>query len=211
MVFQHLYWAKVTDNIDPDGLNRIMAAKIGEEDIVTNWIPVTTPFATHEAGFSFIPNVGDQVLVASMGMGDMQKVAIGSTWNNEAAPPETGENAGADLNKDGKNALRFFKSATGGMLVFDDTEGAEKLQIISAGAKTRLEFSDADEQVSMVSEHDLTFGAEKEVSIEAEEVSIESEKQFSISADQFHSEAEQGWKTDAGKGIDIKGSSVGIN
>ena len=39
-----------------------------------------------------------------------------------------------------KNSLNFFKSQSGNMLIFDDTDGKEKIQLIASGGSTRIEF-----------------------------------------------------------------------
>jgi len=210
-MFPNFYWAKVTDNADPDKLHRVKVAKKGEEENVADWIPVLTPYGGSGAGLSFLPDVDDQVLVVSMGVTDGQKAIIGSIWSNELSPPETEENSGADFNGDGENSLKFFKSSTGNMLIFDDTDGSEKMQLISSGKKSRLEFSEADELVSLDTDQDLSVGAKKSVLIKAEEVSITSEKQMNISADEYQVDAKKGLDVNCDQDIGIKGSGISLN
>jgi hypothetical protein len=42
-MFPHFFWGKVTDNVDPDGLNRVRVSKLAEEESVTDWVSVITP------------------------------------------------------------------------------------------------------------------------------------------------------------------------
>jgi phage baseplate assembly protein gpV len=210
-MFPNFYWAKVTDNADPDKLHRVRVAKKGEEESVADWIPVLTPYGSNDVGLSFLPDVDDQVLVISMGVTDGRKAVIGGIWSNDVSPPETGENSGADFNDDGENSLKFFKSRAGNMLIFDDTEGAEKMQLISAGKKSRLEFSEPDELVSLSTDQDLNIGAKGAVLIKAEEVSITSEKEMNISTEEYQVDAKKGLEIKSDKDIGIKGSGISLN
>lgn len=210
-MFPNFYWAKVTDNADPDKLHRVRVAKTGEEENVADWIPVLTPYGSGDTGLSFLPDVDDQVLVVSMGMKDGQKAVIGSIWSNGVSPPESGENSAADFNDDGKNALKFFKSRAGSMIIFDDTEGAEKMQLISAEKKSRFELSEADELVSLNSEQDISIGAKGAVLIKAEEISITSEKQMDISAEEYQAGAKKGLDISSDKDVSVKGSGIALN
>ena len=210
-MFPNFYWAKVTDNADPDKLHRVRVAKQGEEENVADWIPVLTPNGGADTGLSFLPDVDDQVLVVSMGVMDGQKAVIGAVWSNDAPPPESGENSAADFNDDGKNSLKFFKSRAGSMFIFDDTKDAEKIQLISAGKKSRLEFNEPDELVSLDTEQDINIGAKGVVSIKAEEISISSEKQMDISAEEYQVSAKKGLDINSDKDIGIKGSGVSLN
>jgi len=210
-MFPNFYWAKVTDNADPDKLHRVRVAKKGEDESVADWIPVLTPYGSSDAGLSFLPDVDDQVLVISMGVMDGQKAVLGSIWSNEVSPPETGENSDADFNDDGENSLKFFKSRAGSMLIFDDTKGSEKMQLISSGKKSRLEFSEADELVSLSTDKDLNIGAKSAVLIKAEEVSITSKKEMNITVEEYQLNAKKGLDINCDKDIGIKGSGISLN
>ncbi len=208
---QHFYWAIVTDNSDPDGLNRVRVTKLGEEESVTEWIPVLTPFGSSDTGLSFLPDVDDQVLVVFLGTANVKKAVIGASWSNNTAPPKTEENSDADLNSNGENSLRFFRSKSGNKLIFDDTEGSEKIQIISSDNKSRIEFSVADELVSLTTENDLTIGAKGAISIQAEEITIDSKKAMNISAEEYQINAKKGLDMTTDKDMTIKGSGISLN
>ena len=206
-----LYLTTVVENFDPDKLNRVRVAKEGEQDGVTDWVSVMTHYGSGDVGASFLPEIGDQVLVASLDTGDGQKVIVGSVWSNNTPPPETNENPDADLNKDGKNSLRFLKSRAGNQLIFDDTEGDEKVQLLSADGSSRFEFLEADELVSLTTEHDLTASSKKELSIQAEKVDIISEEEVNIDTEDCQIKAGNTAEMIADSGLDIKGSGVALN
>jgi uncharacterized protein involved in type VI secretion and phage assembly len=207
----YFHWAIVTDNADPDGLHRVKVAKKNEDESVTEWIPVLTPYGSTNTGLSMLPEVDDQVLVVSLDASDNRKAVIGTSWSNELSPPETGENTSADLNSDGKNSLRFFKSRAGNQLIFDDTDSSEKIQLIAAGGKTRFEFSAKDELVTFDTDNDIGIGAKGTILIQAEEVEVISKKQFNVSTEEFQLEAEKGLDINCDQDITIEGSGVSIN
>ena len=139
------YVAKVTDNQDEDGLNRIKITTQLNEETVSYWIPYLSSMAGEGMGFSSLPNIDDQVLVLSMDGSRDNQIVVGSYWNENSTPPKTEENSDADLNGDGKNSLNFFKSQSGNMLIFDDTDGKEKIQLIASGGSTRIEFDNEND------------------------------------------------------------------
>jgi phage baseplate assembly protein gpV len=210
-MFPHFFWGKVTDNADPDGLNRVRVSKLAEEEGVTEWIPVLTSNAGDDAGLSFLPEVDDQVLVVSLDSFSVSKAVLGSIWSNGAAPPQTGENSGADLNQDGKNSLKFIKSRSGSMVIFDDSEGAEKIQLISPDGESRLDLSVADELLSLATEKDLAVGAKGAVAIQAEEISMTSKKQLNMETDEHQISAKKAMNITADQDVGIKGSGLSLN
>ncbi|MDR0320538.1 MAG: phage baseplate assembly protein V [Treponema sp.] len=210
-MFSNFYWATVTDNADPDELNRVKVLKEGEDESVADWIPVLTPYGSGDTGLSFLPDIDDQVLVVTLGTVDVRKAVIGSVWSNEVNPPQSGENSTADLNGDGENSLRFFRSRSGNQLIFDDTKDAEKIQLISADGESRIELSVADELVSLNTGKDISMGAKGAIVIKAEEIDISSEKQLNISVDEFQIDAKKGLDINTDKDMTIKGSGISLN
>jgi len=205
------FWGKIVDNIDPDGLNRVKITKEEEDESITEWIPVLTYYGGDDMGLSILPEVDDQVLVATLDDESGLKVVIGSVWSNDSLPPETKENTDADLNKDGENSLRFFKSRAGNQLIFDDTDGEEKIQLIAADGKTRIEFCVDEEMLSLITEHDMAIKSCGVLSIQAEEIEISSEKEVNINTEDYQQKAEKSSKMTADGDFDIKGSGVALN
>ena len=202
---------KVSDNKDPDGLNRVRVSKLGEEDNVTGWIPFLSPYVGDDNGLTLLPDVDSQVVVVSLNDKNSQQVAMGGIWYNDEQPPTTGENGEADLNQDGKNNLRFLKSRSGSQLIFDDTEGQEKIQILSLDGKSRFEFLVADEIVSLTTENDLTISAKKMMSIQAEEVEIVGKKNVNFDAEELQINAKKTMDFNADKDLGVKGSGISLN
>lgn len=85
------------------------------------WASVASPMAGAQGqGIYFLPDIGDQVLVAFEN-GDINKPSIiGCLWGGEARPPATNQ---------GQNERRMIQTRSGMKLVFDDTPGQEQLLI----------------------------------------------------------------------------------
>lgn len=205
------YIARVTDNKDPDKLNRVQVCYLDEEEYASDWIPVITPFAGNDSGLTMIPDIDDQVIILSMDQYNSHKVVIGSTWHESSQPPATNENSSADFNDDGKNSLHFIKSRSGNMVILDDSEGEEKIQLISSDGKSRFEFSVKDKLVSLITESDLTLNAKGLLSFTAEEVKFTAKKKMSLSAEEIEIAAKKKMDITASQDITVKGSGIALN
>jgi uncharacterized protein involved in type VI secretion and phage assembly len=210
-MFPFFYLAKVTDNQDPQGLGRVRVSRMGDEESATDWIPVLTPCAGDGYGVFLLPETGDQVLTLVLDGCETRQVVIGGLWSGAAKPPETGDNAGADLNRDGKNSLRFFKSRSGGMFVFDDTQDAEKIRIVAPGGASRLEFLLPEEKISLTTDMDALISAKGEVRIQARAISVESENGVKLNGGEISLAAKDRMSLQAGKDLAVKGSSIALN
>ena len=107
--------AIVVDNKDDSGSGRVRVRLEGQTG-ETLWARVATPMTGAGRGVYFIPEAGDEVLVA-FERGDLRRpYVIGSLWNSKDRPPAT--------NADGLNDLRLIRTRKGHQLTFDDGEGA---------------------------------------------------------------------------------------
>ncbi|HEX2926975.1 MAG TPA: phage baseplate assembly protein V [Ruminiclostridium sp.] len=103
------------------GLVKVQIPLLGMKE--SNWARVVSFMAGKERGAFFIPEVGDEVLVAFEN-GDVNKpFVIGALWNGKDTPPEK--------NSDGKNDIRIIKSRSGNIIQFSDKSGSEKISISS--------------------------------------------------------------------------------
>lgn len=135
----------VTNNQDPDGLGRI---KIRfpwlSDDNETDWVRIATLMAGGERGSFFLPEVGDEVLVA-FEHGDINHpYVIGALWNGAANPPET--------NSDGRNNIRKITSRSGHEIIFNDDNTAmqERIEIhTNGGHRVVLDDSTGQEKIEI--------------------------------------------------------------
>lgn len=110
--------AIVSDIEDPDGLGRIKVKfpwLPGEPE--SNWCRVATPFAGNGHGFSYLPELESEALVA-FEHGDFNTpYVVGYLWSGETELPEESP------------TKRGIYSVSGHSIVLDDTEGEESIRI----------------------------------------------------------------------------------
>ncbi|MCP4136617.1 MAG: rhs element Vgr protein [bacterium] len=204
---------KISDNQDPDNLGRVKV-KLEElgDGMETNWIPILTPYGNSECGAFFLPEVDDVVVVTFIGDNPGSGIVIGGVWTDQQVPPETGENSGSDLNKDGENNLRFIKSRSGHQIIFDDKDGEEKIQILASDGATRYEFLAADEMINIETDVDLVISAKGKLAIEAEEGEIAFDKGFKVEVDELAVESKSAAvKIKASQNITLEGANIKLN
>jgi uncharacterized protein involved in type VI secretion and phage assembly len=108
----------VTNNKDPDGLGRVKVHFPWRENPDDSyWARISVLMAGKQRGSFFLPEVGDEVLVAFEREDIRHPYIIGALWNGIDTPPET--------NSDGKNNIRKIRSAAG-MKSFSTTTVSQK-------------------------------------------------------------------------------------
>ncbi len=132
-----VYPALVTDVQDPDGQGRVQLrlpfVPADDGGAALAWARLATLMAGGDRGTWFIPEVGDEVLVAFTAGDPRWPVVIGALWNGVDAPPET---------MDSNNNLRSITSRSGHKLTFDDSAGGEKVVLETQGGH-KLTLDDA--------------------------------------------------------------------
>jgi uncharacterized protein involved in type VI secretion and phage assembly len=92
-VFFGVHSAQVTDVRDPDGIGQVQVRLLSCDGFDSQgsliWARVSVPFSGSKYGAYFIPNVGDEVLVAFLHGDPRFPVVIGSLWHGSAKPPES--------------------------------------------------------------------------------------------------------------------------
>jgi len=119
----------VTNNQDPEGLARVKLRfpwRDGSSE--SDWARIAAPMAGKDRGVVFIPEVGDEVLVA-FERGDMRfPYVVGALWNGRDTPPET--------NANGNDDLRMVKTRKGHTLLFDDNASKGRVVLALNDGKT---------------------------------------------------------------------------
>lgn len=163
----------VTNNKDEKGLGKVKVKFPWlSDDNETDWIRVSTFMAGPDMGSFFLPNQGDEVLVA-FEQGNLNcPYVIGALWNGKAKPPET--------NSDGKNNIRKIKSKSGHELIFNDEDQKEKIEIhTKAGHRIILDDTSGKEKVEISDQSGdnsiLIDSAENSVTISSQKLSIKAQ------------------------------------
>lgn len=178
----------VTNNKDAEGMGRVKVKFPwrGDSD-ESYWARVSTLMAGKDRGAFFLPEVGDEVLVA-FDHGDINHpYVIGALWNGVDTPPET--------NADGKNNIRTIKSRSGHEIIFDDNDEQKKEKIEihtkaghtiilddSAGAE-KIEIKDKTGNNSIMIDsvqNAIAISSQMKLSIKAQAIEIESGGMMSI-------------------------------
>ena len=118
---------KVINNVDPKANGRVQVQfpHISETDLI--WARLAQGPAGSARGVYFLPEVGDEVVVA-FERGDINKpVVLGSLWSNVARPPAVNE---------GLNAKKVIQTRSGMAIEFDDTPGASMLTLKSTSGSS---------------------------------------------------------------------------
>ena len=119
--------AIVVDNLDPDELGRVQVRFPWYDDgTITEWCRVRQLYAGNGYGTFFVPEIGDEVLVAFV-HGDMRvPIVLGGLYNGQDRPPSARR---GDRVQDQK----MIRTRGGHLLAFDDTAGGERIELVSQG------------------------------------------------------------------------------
>lgn len=122
--------AIVRDNVDPEKRGRVRLHYPWFSDThLSGWTRCLTPMAGNGRGMYFLPDTGDEVLVA-FNHGNVEKpIVLGSLWNGVRRPPLS--------MPDTNNRVRMIKTEAGHTIRFDDTPGDEKI-VISDKARSEI-------------------------------------------------------------------------
>lgn len=120
--------AKVTRVRDDQGLARVEVEYpwLAEGAPVERMVSVAAPMAGHDAGVFFMPEIGDEVLVAFDHGQWEHPYIIGCLWNPQQRPPSTDERQRMIRSRNG-HTIRFVDSTpvagNRGTLIIEDAHG----------------------------------------------------------------------------------------
>jgi uncharacterized protein involved in type VI secretion and phage assembly len=209
----------VSDNHDPEGRARVKVKLPWlEENAESDWAKVLTFMAGKERGGIFLPEIGDEVLVA-FEHGDLQHpYVLGALWNSKDTPPDT--------NSDGKNNIRKVKSRSGHELIFcDDHEaGKERVEIhTKAGHKIILDDATGAEKIQICDKTGANFvtidsvkgemglASQTTMKLKSMQIEITADATMKLKSPQIEIAADAMMKLSAGGVLEISGALVKIN
>ncbi|MCX9158488.1 phage baseplate assembly protein V [Niveibacterium sp. 24ML] len=141
-----VYPAQVTDIKDPDGQGRVRVKLPWLPDSGSaqyeSWARLTTMMTGNNRGSWFIPDVGDEVLVAFVGGNARHPCVVGALWNGSDAPPES-------MDGSGNNYLKVIRSRNGVKLTLDDQDGQEKFIVETPGGQ-KITLQDGPGKVEVI-------------------------------------------------------------
>jgi uncharacterized protein involved in type VI secretion and phage assembly len=151
----------VTDLEDPEGLGRIKVEypTLGER-AESGWARLATSLAGPELGAWFLPEIGDEALLA-FELDDIRRpFVLGFMWNGDNAPPST------------EPAERILKTVSGHTLTFNDAEGSESITVEDASGVNKI----------VLDKDGIKIESTKDFSVKANKVVIEAQTTLDLKA-----------------------------
>jgi uncharacterized protein involved in type VI secretion and phage assembly len=178
----------VSNNKDPDKLGRVKVKFPWlVDDDESDWARIVAPMAGAGYGVSFLPAVGDEVLIAFAHGDPRAPYVVGGLWNGKDKPP-------SEKDGDGNNRLLIIKSRSNHVIILDDTPGSEKIRIEDKTGGNKLVIDSSAKTLSIQVDGDIQLKASSgKIVLDAQSVEIK---------------ASQDAKVTAGSTLDIKGSAA---
>lgn len=181
---------EVTEIRDPLGLGRVKVdfpwlAEDNEDAVVIDqkdrrahsyWARIATMMGGGARGSYFIPEVGEEVLVA-FEHGELDRpVVIGMLWNKEAKPPVT-------MDADGKNDVRGIYSRSNHQIVLNDSGDKSSILIVDSTGKNYIRIDTAMGKMELAVVGDMTIKATGNIEISAgQSLTITANKSVGVKA-----------------------------
>jgi uncharacterized protein involved in type VI secretion and phage assembly len=181
----------VTDLNDPDRLGRVEVTYPHLNDEKSYWARLVTLMAGQNRGVFFRPEVNDEVLVALEHGDPRRPYILGALWSKTDTPP-------ADDGQPTQNNWRFMKSRSGHIIKLDDSQDAEKIEILDKDGARKVIIDSAGQKIQIICDTgniEVKAGAGS-VKVEAREVEVKATQNMTLQA--------QGTMT-------ITGATVNIN
>lgn len=164
--------ATVVSLEDPDGHGRIRIALSAVPDPASAacelWARVATLYAGKDRGTWFMPEVGDEVLVAFEQGDPRRPYVLGGLWNGVDTPAQRGSN---------DNAVKQIRSRNGVVITIQDLSGQESLTLETPAGQT-ITLKDGPGEI------EIKDGNGNTVTLEASGISVDAAARLSISAAQ---------------------------
>lgn len=192
----------VTNNKDPDKLGRVKVKFPWlADDVESFWARPAYPMNGKERGYWWIPEIEDEVLIAFEHGDPNRPYLLGGLYNGVDKPPKTHDvtskfggtgyehgaysNSDRDFNDDGNNDLRFIRSRSGHMFIFDDKASTEKITLTDKTGERRIEiFTDKKKVVitSAGTDGDIELIAERKIWLRCKQLYTESREETEMKA-----------------------------
>lgn len=189
----------VSDNQDPEGMGRVKLRfpwRAVEDE--SNWARIAVPMAGSDRGTYFLPEEGDEVLVAFEDGDIHHPYVVGALWNGQEKPPED--------NADGENDVRTIRSRSGHEVRMNDSERGRVEITTNGGRSIVLDDATGSEKITIddgqnTVEFDATQGT----------ITVSGGTKVSVEAPMLEISASGNVNIEAGGILDLQGSIVNIN
>jgi uncharacterized protein involved in type VI secretion and phage assembly len=169
--------ALVSDIKDPDNQGRVKVTLPWSPDPSGGqydaWARLATLMGGNNRGSWFIPDVGDEVLIAFEGGDTRRPYVVGGLWNGSDTPPES-------MDSGGQNYRKVLCSRNGVKMTLDDHDGQEEFIVETPGGQ-KITLKDGPGVVEIVDSNGnsikmeasgITVNASAKVTINASSVEV---------------------------------------
>ena len=177
----------VTSNSDPEKLGRVQVKypwlpKVKGSELSSCWARLAFVGGGSDRGIVFLPEVNDEVLLAFEN-GDMSSpFVLGVLYNGKDKPPKgIGELVDAGTKKVNE---RVIVSRSGHKIIFDDSQGKEKITIQDKTAKNKIEIDSTKNEFKIISEGKLDLQSKGDLTLTTEgKLTLKSKQDMSAASD----------------------------
>lgn len=151
-----LVTAIVIENNDPQKMNRLKIQYHWQEDGATAWTRMMTPYTGKDRGLMFLPEIGDEVVVAFENADPERPIVIGSVWNGKDTGPRDPYRSKDDIDN---NEVKRIITKTGNTIEIVDTGGKEVIEIYTPKKDCWIQLNNDKKAISFHSEKDILIEA----------------------------------------------------
>jgi len=180
-----VYPAIVADIEDPEDMARVKVRfPWRDADDQSPWARIVTPMAGKNMGTYFLPEKGDEVLVAFEDGDIHEPYVIGSLWTGKQSPPQKNKK---------KNPIRQIKSRAGHTITLDDTKDKGNVEIKTGKGQTiliddkndKIKIEDSKGNTVEMGSSGISLNSDKDISLSGKNIKLSAKQKASISANQL--------------------------
>ena len=180
--------AKVMENIDPEKLGRIRVQFLWQEEqdpnLMTPWIRIAHPYAGHEKGFCFIPEIEEEVMVDFENGNAEKPYVVGALYHSKQTPEEAwvaNDNFAKTIRSRSGQTIQFVDydkrngKHEGCICIWDEPREHydilfdSELKLIRLKSKGNIElFADGDITMEAGGNMNIKVGKDKKVDVEGD-------------------------------------------
>ena len=172
-----------------------------DDNFTSEWSRVRQFYAGNGYGAFWIPEPQDEVLVAFI-HGDMrQPIVLGGLYNGQDKPPTS---------RDKTKNEKLIRTLKGHQILFDDSDGKEKIVIVDSKQKNRIEIDTEANSITVKSDGGKIILEADEIEMKATIVKVQASSDIEMNAKNVKVQASSQMNLDAAT-TNITGKPINLN